>query len=52
LQHILDQAQPLPFAVSGLVLGAHADAIRPPVSPGAFRVVVNEQWQEGIPARS
>ena len=48
LQHILDQAQPLPLAVSVLVLGAHAAEIRAAVSPGLFRVVVNEQWQEGI----
>lgn len=31
-----------------LVLGAHAAEIRAAVSPGSFRVVVNEQWQEGI----
>jgi len=48
LQHILDQAQPLPFAISVLVLGAHAAEIRAAISPGSFRVVVNQQWQEGI----
>ena len=48
LQHILDQAQPLPLAVSVLVLGTHAVEIRSAVSPGPFRVVVNEQWQEGV----
>lgn len=48
LQHILDQAQPLPFAVSVLVLGAHAGDIREALTPGAFRVVVNGQWQEGM----
>lgn len=48
LQHILDEAQSLPLAVSVLVLGAHAAEIRAAVSPGSFRVVVNEQWQGGI----
>lgn len=48
LQHILDQAQPLPLAVSVLVLGAQAVEIRSAVSPGQFRVAVNEQWQEGV----
>lgn len=48
LQHILDQAEPLPLTVSVLVLGAHAAEVRSAVSPGQFRVVVNEQWQEGV----
>lgn len=48
VQHILDQAQPLPLAVWVLVLGAHAAKIKAAVSPGLFRMVVNEQWQEGI----
>ena len=48
LQNILDQSQALTFASYVLVLGAHAAEIRKSIDPGNFKIIINENWVEGI----
>jgi molybdenum cofactor cytidylyltransferase len=48
LQHVLDQTRTIEFATRVLVLGACAEEIRQAIAPGAFDVVWNESWEEGM----
>jgi CTP:molybdopterin cytidylyltransferase MocA len=48
LQHAIDAAHALEDVV--LVLGARADEVRAAIDPGRARVVVAEDWQEGLAA--
>lgn len=50
LQHILNQTQAFVFAVRVLVLGAHASEIKREIDPGNFKVIINDNWKEGIAA--
>ena len=48
LQNILDHSQVLSFTSKVLILGAHAEEIKKNINTGEFRVIINEQWEEGI----
>lgn len=48
LQHIIDVADPLDFDSRVLILGAKADEIKNKIDSRNFRVVYNENWEEGM----
>jgi molybdenum cofactor cytidylyltransferase len=48
LQHIVDQSQIFTFEAYVLVLGAHAVEIQKSIDPGHFKVIINEDWEEGM----
>jgi molybdenum cofactor cytidylyltransferase len=48
LQNILDHSQVLSFTSKVLILGAYAEEINKNIDTGEFKVIINEQWEEGI----
>jgi molybdenum cofactor cytidylyltransferase len=48
LQNILDHSQVLSFKSKVLILGAYAEEINENIDTGEFKVIINEQWEEGI----
>ncbi len=48
LQHIIDVVESLDFDSRILVLGAKADDIKKRINSRNFRVVYNENWEEGM----
>lgn len=48
LQTIIDRSQAYIFDTYVLVLGAHSDEIQKAIDPGRFRVIINEDWKEGM----
>ena len=48
LQTVIDKAQAYTFDTNVLVLGAHSEEIKRAIVPGRFRIIINEDWKEGI----
>lgn len=48
LQHSIDVAESLGFETKILVLGAKEDEINKKINPRNFKVVINENWEEGM----
>ncbi len=48
LQNIIDHSQVLPFGSKVLILGAYQEEIKKNINAGEFRVIINEEWKEGI----
>ncbi|MCX2743851.1 nucleotidyltransferase family protein [Mangrovivirga sp. M17] len=48
LQHVIDVTDSIPLRVKVLVLGAETDEIKKQINTTDFKVVINENWNEGI----
>lgn len=48
LQHSIDLAEAIGFDTNILVLGSKAEKIRKEIDPKNFKVVLNENWEEGM----
>ena len=50
LQHVIDVAENFQFDSRILVLGANSDKITENITPGNFKLVINEEWEKGMSA--
>ena len=48
LEYVIDQFEEIAISTRILVLGAFADVIQKSVNTGSFKIVINENWQEGM----
>ena len=48
LQHSIDTGNALEFGSHLLVLGANSEEIRKKIEPGKFKIIQNNNWEEGM----